>query len=63
MEIFPKYAPAIHLPDYHLPENQVDIQVGLLFAEDYDSAGGFEVIDGNLTWHQARDAPNYKMAI
>ena len=56
VEIFPKYAPtAIHLPDYHLPENQVDIQVGLLFAEDYDSAGGFEVIDGNLTWHQARE--------
>ena len=52
---FPTFAPtAIQLTTNTAPENAPNHTIGQLMAHDQDSAGGFEVIRGTLSWEDAR---------
>ena len=54
IESFSVFAPtAIYLSSNRVPENETNIVVGSLYAQDHDSAGGFQAIDGSFTWSNA----------
>ena len=58
---FPTFPPtAIFLSNNLAPENTSGATTfGHLYAQDIDSAGGFEPIEGEFSWQEARDdAPN-----